>query len=121
MSGRKYMYGACHYCICTACSRLSCPFKHYVYRECFVCRQRSKNRPRLDCDFFRHYIKSRTFRFRPAARPLPEHRGSYVLTTGNAFFVGSYEKLEPLRKRLGCELKQLYYLDFLGGADYDKR
>ena len=120
MSGRKYMFGACHYCICTACSRLSCPFKHYDYRECYSCRQRKVNRPRLDCDFFRHYMKSRSFRFRPASVPISEHHGTYVLITHDTVFVGKYDKLFKLWRRLGGNLKQINYLDFIGGVDYGK-
>ena len=121
MSGRRYMYGACHYCICTACSRLACPFSSNTYRECYSCRQHRENRPRLDCDFFMHYLKSRSFRFRRASEPLPVHHGSYVLITRDSVFVGKYDSLKPLRARLGGELKQLNYLDFLVGDNEKER
>ena len=114
------LYGACYYCICTACSRSSCPFKHLEFQCCYACHQRRDKRPRLDCDFFRHYIKTKVFRFRAADRSGDRHRGTFILISERSVFVGSYEKLERLRARFGGDLKRIHYLDFIGGVDYDK-
>ena len=118
---KQRFYGACYYCICTACAALSCPFSNWEFKHCTICRQRRENRPRLDCDFFQHYIKHRHFRFRRVTAPLPAHSGTYVLITDKTVFVGSWAKLEPLRNRYGGQLKKIDFLDFLGGHDYVKR
>lgn len=120
MSKRPNLYGACYYCVCTACSGRSCPFSHLEFKYCAFCRQRRENRPRLDCDYFQHYIKTKTFRFCPSERGGEPHRGTYILFTDRSVMVGSWAKLEPLRKRLGGELKKIEFLDFIGGFDNGK-
>ena len=119
MSKRPNLYGACYFCICTACSRRRCPFKNFEYKQCTACRKRFENRPRLDCDFFEHYIKTRRFRFRPASRE-SKHSGTYILFTDRSVLVGTWDKLDPLHKRLGGELKKMEFLDFIGGFDNGK-
>lgn len=118
MSKRPRFYGDCYYCVCTACSGRSCPYKHLEFKYCQLCHERGKL-PRYDCDFFQHYIKSRVFRFRPVTEKKP-HSGTYILFTDNSVFVGSWDKLEPLRQRLGGTLKKMEFLDFIGGLDRDK-
>ena len=116
---RPYRFGACHYCICTACSRYKCPWSNKLYRECFSCRELGNNTPRLDCDFFSHYLKTHRFRFRRAEKPLPAHFGTYVLTTRDNVFVGSWERLQPLYKRFGGTLRKLDIISNCLGDDID--
>jgi hypothetical protein len=113
------LYGACYYCICTACSGRLCPFAHLEYQHCDFCHHRVKQ-ARLECDYFQHYIKTRHFRFRRAEKALEPHSGTYILFTDRALLVGSWAKLEPLRKRLGGTLKKIEFLDFIGGFDHGK-
>lgn len=116
MKKRKNRYGACHYCICTVCTRSECPWSHLANRECSSCRERAENVARLDCDYFCHYLKTKRFRFKKRSKPLPEHFGTYVLKTPTDVFIGSYEHLEPLQKRFGGELKRLNLIDYHFGG-----
>jgi hypothetical protein len=111
LNNRKYYFGACHFCICTACSRFICPFKHKLYEECYACRERGENRPRLDCDFFSHYMKVRRFRFHRVAQ-LPQHFGTFILHTDTAVYVGSFDKLSELSRRFGGTPKRLNIIDY---------
>ena len=106
MRKRKYFYGACHYCICTACSQFNCPFKHRLYQECYGCRERGNNVPRLDCDFFSHYLKKHHFKFKRLNQPIEKNFGTYLLITQNNVFVGKYEEMISLSKRLGGKVKK---------------
>lgn len=104
---RKIRYGACYYCICTACTRFECPFSHKLYRECYACHERGENRPRLDCDYFCHYMKKRHFKFKREPVPIPEHSGTYFLYAKNNVYIGTYEELVKVSKRIGgtpCKL-----------------
>lgn len=120
MSKRPFVFGACYYCICTACSGKLCPFAHREFKSCTLCQEHRVNSPRLDCDFFQHYIKIKSFKFQRASLPRPVNSGTYVLFTSRSVFVGKYENLEPLRKRFGGTLRQISFLDFIGGLDHDK-
>lgn len=117
MKVRKFRFGACHYCVCTACTRFNCPFKHKLYRECYACRESGSNSPRLECDYFEHYLKSHTFRFRRAVQPLSKHFGTYILITREAVSIGSYEELLKLSERLGGVPKKLNIIDHNFGGD----
>lgn len=75
--------------------------------HCTACQERSERRPRLDCDYFEHYLKTRRFRFKRRVKAVPAHYGTYVLTTQYGVMVGPFAKLEPLHKRLGGELRKL--------------
>ena len=119
MSKRPRLYGECYYCICTACSGHSCPYAHLEFKHCTFCHQRNKM-PRLKCDYFQHYIKTRVFRFRSVSHPVPKNSGTYILFTDRSVLVGSYDKLKSMRDRLGGELKKIEFLDFLGGFDHGK-
>ena len=108
------MWGACYYCVCTACSALVCPFKQKLYRNCFRCQERAKRSPRLDCDYFTHYLKHRRFRYRLKLRT-PRHVGTYVLVIKGIVFVGKYDELVSIANRLGGDLRPLEAVDFLTG------
>ena len=95
MSKRPNLYGACYYCICTACSGRSCPYAHLDFKHCTFCHQRGKQ-PRLDCDYFRHYIKTKQFRFRPSERPFEPHAGTYILFTDRSVMVKTSDKIHKL-------------------------
>lgn len=121
MKQRKYRFGKCHYCVCTACTRAECPYRHKTYRECFACRQRGYNSPRLECDYFNHYLKSRSFKVKRVVKPLPLHYGTYVLYTNNTVYVGSYDKLIKLSEKLGGLPKKLDLIDYnFGGFENEK-
>lgn len=112
MKIRKLRYGACYYCICTACTRFNCPFRHKLYRECYACRERGFNRPRLDCDFFCHYLKKRHFRFKREVAPLPVHFGTYYLNVDGDIFVGKYANILKLSHQLGGTPHKLNIIDY---------
>ena len=108
------MWGACYYCVCTACSALVCPFKHKLYRNCYRCHELGARSPRLDCDYFIHYLKHRRFKFR---RQLcrTQHDGTYILIIKGIVFVGKYDELVSIANRLGGDLRPLEAVDFLTG------
>ena len=108
---RKYKFGACHYCICTACSRFNCPWSYKLERECYNCRERGENVPRLDCSFFAHHMKTHHFKFKRASLPLPEYFGTYILQCSKGVFIGSHEKLVYLQNRFGGKLQRLNIID----------
>lgn len=99
-------FAECYYCVCTACSRSRCPWKHRYYMHCFACHDRGKRSPRLHCDFFEHYLKTHRYRFKRASRVIPEHFGTYILISSDSVMVGKYEKLYPLWRKLGGELRK---------------
>jgi hypothetical protein len=108
---RFHRYGACYYCVCTACTRFKCPFKHRLYQECQTCQDRGVNRPRLECDFFCHYLKTKHFKFKRVVAPLPEHSGTYILKTNGSVYIGTYDKLLKLSKLFGGKPCQLNIID----------
>ena len=99
----KYTTG-CYYCVCTACRSSACPWKHLLYRQCFVCQEKNLKSPRLRCDYFQHYLKIRKYRFKRGAPAAPG--GSYILITKDSVFVGEYKKIKKLYDRLGGELRK---------------
>ena len=116
MKTRKYRFGACHYCVCTACTRFHCPYSHRLYRECQTCHDRGVQSPRLDCDYFSHYLKSRRFKIRRVINPLPDRSGTYILLTDQSLHVGSYEDLKKLSARLGGVPRKLNIIDYNFGG-----
>lgn len=91
----------CYYCVCTACARVLCPWKHKLFKECWVCQERAEKLPRLDCDYFRHYLKYKRFRFRKCPRSELRQSGTFLLRTDYGTFKGSYNDLVKLRSKLG--------------------
>lgn len=115
---RKIRFGKCYYCVCTACSAVLCPFIYKLYRNCYRCQERGTRSPRLDCDYFTHYLKHRCFRFRRQLRST-QHSGSYVLNVRGLIFVGKYDDLKPISDRLGGKLRPLDAVEFLTGDASD--
>lgn len=109
---RRYFFDKCHYCICTACSRFKCPWRHKLYKECWRCQERSQKVPRLDCDYFCHYLKSKHFKFKRRSRSELHHTGTYLLLTEFGAFKGSYKDLSKLQMRIGGNLRQFNIFDF---------
>lgn len=115
---RKNRLGKCHFCVCTVCTRSRCPWKHKILKECYLCKGHEIYKPRLDCDYFQHYLKVKRFKFRRAKLPLPSHFGTYILDSQYMVHVGSYDKLYPLYKKLGGTLKPLNILSI--GDDFNE-
>lgn len=113
MKNRPSFYGKCYYCICTACNGLSCPFKHHLYRCCYRCQERRQRSPRLDCDSFEHYIKTKRFRFK-RSEPV-KHSGTYIVNAHGLVFVGKYADLAPIAERLHAQLRKIDSFDFIAG------
>lgn len=52
----------CYYCICTVCNSRSCPWQRRQGGACCFCNEDRRGfRPRLECDFFNHYLKKSRF------------------------------------------------------------
>ena len=115
MKHRKSFYGKCYYCICTACSGSVCPFNHHLYRCCYRCYERRQRSPRLDCDYFTHYLKVRRFKFRRTRAQSLRSSGTYILNARGLVFVGKYDYLLLIANRLGGQIKPLDHFDFLSG------
>ena len=110
MKQRKTRYGPCYFCICTACTRFYCPFKIKDDRECYSCRGHGTNRPRLDCDYFEHYMKTHTFRFK-RVNSFEDIQKTYMLSSARGFFMGDLDHLENLQKRLGGRITLVNVID----------
>ena len=67
--------------------------------------------PRLRCDYFKHYMKTHRFKFKRVTEPLPSHYGPYILLTDKQVYIGEYDKLLKLSKRLGGVLRRLNIVD----------
>ena len=91
-------FAECYYCVCTACNRSKCPWKHRIYMHCTACQERGSRVPRLHCDCFEHYLKTRRFRFKRLSGSPSAHFGSYILVSDRGVFVGNYDKLSQLQK-----------------------
>ena len=60
----------------------------------------------------------RHYRFRKAVQPIQEHFGTYILQTKENVFIGTYEELEKLSKKLGGTPKRLNIVsDELSGSE----
>ena len=114
MIKKNNFYGKCYYCVCTACSGVVCPFAFKLYRNCYRCHERGSRAPRLDCDYFTHYLKHRRFRFRKLSSAL-QHSGTYTLNVRGLIFVGRWSELRPIADRFGGELRPLDVVQFLTG------
>ena len=114
MKKSRSFWGPCYYCVCTACSSVFCPFKHKLYGNCYRCQERGTRSPRLQCDFFSHYLKHRRFSFRKLSSA-PQHSGTYVLNVRGLCFVGRWSDLRPIADKLGGDLKPLDAVNFLIG------
>lgn len=115
MKHRNTFYGKCYYCICTACSGVICPFAHKLYRCCYRCQELRQRSPRLDCDYFSHYLKVRRFKFRRIRAQSLRSSGTYILNARGFVFVGKYDDLLPLALKLGVKLRKLDHFEFLSG------
>ena len=116
MKKRSHHYNACYYCVCTACSRIQCPFKRRVGLQCYACSEQRQKRPRLECDYFTHYLKHKRFKFKREVLPLPEHHGTYILTSDNGVYVGSWDRLVKVQRNTGGQLRRLNIIDYNFGG-----
>lgn len=60
----------CYYCICTVCNSRYCPWQRKSLGSCQFCFEDRGIRPRLECDFFNHYLKTKRYRIRKVDQPL---------------------------------------------------
>lgn len=82
-----------------------------MYKHCSNCHDREERRPRLSCDFFKHYMKYHRFKFRRVKKADSAHVGTYILITHEQVFVGDYNKLMKLAERLGGVPRKLNLVD----------
>lgn len=58
----------CYYCVCTVCNSRYCPWRRKPLGACQFCSEERGIRPRLECDFFNHYLKIKRYRYRRVDR-----------------------------------------------------
>nr|DAO98741.1 MAG TPA: hypothetical protein [Inoviridae sp.] len=94
----------CYYCICTVCNSCSCPWQRRVGGACCFCNEDRRGiRPRLECDFFNHYLKKSRYRVRRV------RAGQELVTLYNVLY-------EDIIFRDVTYDKGLYLMDHLKGA-----
>lgn len=76
----RHHHAKCYYCICTVCNSRRCPWQRKQLGACYNCSEEKGIRPRLECDFFHHYLKSKRYTFRRVGRD--------VITLYNVFCNG---------------------------------
>lgn len=59
----RWHHPKCYYCICTVCNSRACPWQRRQGGACCFCNEDKRGiRPRLECDFFNHYLKKTRYR-----------------------------------------------------------
>lgn len=66
----RYHHDKCYYCICTVCDSVICPYMHKQFKGCYSCKDGERIRPRLDCDYFKHFKKSHQYRIHKVTHEL---------------------------------------------------
>ncbi len=83
-----------------------CPWRFKTFKSCFYCQEHGQQLPRLDCDFFEHYLKVRHFRIRKLSRSDARFSGTFILRTDYGVFKGKYHDLVKLRDKLGGKIER---------------
>lgn len=112
MSVVRKFHGKCYYCICTVCTGYKCPWKHLTFKQCNYCQEHRYNYPRLDCDFFEHFMKKRRFRLRRVSAP--DHVGTFVLYHSKGVMIGKYADLLIMQGKLGGYIRPYNIFDKRG-------
>lgn len=111
---KRYHFAKCYYCICTACNSVTCPhLKYKPFTCCRFCISRGSARPRLDCSFFRHFRKSKSYRYR---RSRPPYINLYSCKVNGIEYINlSMAQIENLQR--SCDVSDIRFVKCVSKID----